>query len=71
MQVHKVVPALVVAGGLHRPEFTEGHHDGLQLCIPIGVAVVEVYHCSYANQATETPVYTREVLLLFAEDTTL
>lgn len=34
-------------------------------------AVVEIYNCSYANQATETPVYTREVLLLFAEDTTL
>lgn len=34
------------------------------------IAVVEVYDCSYAQQATETPIYSREVLLLFAEDTT-
>lgn len=34
------------------------------------IATISVYNCPYSQQATESPVYTREVLLLFAEDTT-
>lgn len=33
-------------------------------------AIIKVYGCSYADQASESPIYTREVLLVFAEDTT-
>ena len=33
-------------------------------------ATVNVYNCSYSEQSSEKPIYSREVLLVFAEDTT-
>jgi len=38
---------------------------------PVSVkAKVEVYKCDYASQASQSPIYTRNALLVFSEDTT-
>ena len=45
--------------------------DEIYLQRPLSVKVtVKVYDCDYAEQASESPVYTRSAILVFAEDTT-
>jgi prepilin-type N-terminal cleavage/methylation domain-containing protein len=45
--------------------------DDIYVQRPLSVKVtVKVYACDYAHQASESPVYTRSSILVFAEDTT-